>query len=168
MCDNASLPLLTTIAHQSLPYFIVFSFIYNLYWMNNHPLMVNVAILAVSIIILSLKELFLIERPTIYLHCGVGIGHAFPSWHAVILGFLVVFYGHLFYMHSVWKTWGVLKTILRVSIPMVYIAFVIDLRVYIYTTYWLTFHSFVMGTAFAGLFILFIKRYKLENYAKYE
>lgn len=153
----------TLIAHQSLPYFVVFSFIYNLYWMHTHPLMIHVALLICSLITLIIKELLQIERP-----CDLGVGHAFPSWHSVTLAFLLVVYAYLFYTHKVWQAWGYWKTSLRFALPIVYIVFVVQSRVNIYTTYWYVAHSVVMGILLAVLFILFTRRYKLENIIKYE
>lgn len=163
MCVNND--LISLLIHTSLPYFIVFSACYSLFWVNKHALMIHLYLLCQTMLIYMLKELFQMERPN-DMNCG--LGHAFPSWHTVIITFLTGYYFYLFYKHNVWEHWGYLMTILRVLTITVYFIAVIVFRIphYNYMTYIIA--SIILGVLFNIIFILFTRKYQLADIIKHE
>ena len=162
MCNNED--IISVFINYSLPYFVIYSLFNSLFWNNKHSLMVHLVLLIQTMLAYIAKELFQIERPSM----GCGIGHAFPSWHAVIIVFLMIYYCQLFYKHEVWDKWGLLVMTIRLLVLNAYTVAVIVYRVPLYNTMSSVAGSIVVGFLFGIAFIVFTRKFQLQQMMKYE
>ena len=162
MCNNED--IISVFINYSLPYFVIYSLFNSLFWNNKHSLMVHLVLLIQTMLVYIAKELIQIERPSM----GCGIGHAFPSWHAVTIVCLMLYYGYLFYQHKVWDKWGVLVMTIRLLVLNTYSIAVIVYRVPLYNTISSVAGSIVVGFLFGIAFIAFTRKFQLQQMMKYE